>query len=157
MPQPRLVIPQAWRKVVFNAVHDFSHPDRKPSQYLIAAKFIWRGIKMDVGCWVKTYVACQCGKVHHHVKAPLEQFTVPERGLDHVNMDLVGPPFPSRGYAHLLTMVDRTTKWPGTVPLSKTTAADAPRAFNDTWVSRFEVPTDLSSDRGAQFMSELWT
>uniref|UniRef100_A0AAV2KH15 Reverse transcriptase RNase H-like domain-containing protein n=1 Tax=Knipowitschia caucasica TaxID=637954 RepID=A0AAV2KH15_KNICA len=51
-------------------------------------------------------------KVHRHTKAPLEPFVVPERRFDHVNIDLVGPLPPSRGFTYLLTMVDRTTRWP---------------------------------------------
>ncbi|KAJ8372424.1 hypothetical protein AAFF_G00289600 [Aldrovandia affinis] len=53
-------------------------------------------------------------------------------------------------------MVDRTTRWPEAVPLASTTTADVARAFTDTWVSRFGTPSDLSSDRGSQFTSELW-
>ncbi|CAL9687999.1 unnamed protein product [Knipowitschia caucasica] len=53
-------------------------------------------------------------------------------------------------------MVDRTTRWPEAVPLASITAADVARAFIGTWVSRFGTPSDLSSDRGAQFTSEVW-
>ncbi|KAJ8392318.1 hypothetical protein AAFF_G00076820 [Aldrovandia affinis] len=99
---------------------------------------------------------CQRAKIHRHVKAPLAVFEVPERRFDHVNVDIVGPLPPSRGFTHLLTMVDRTTRWPEAVPLASTTTADVARAFIDTWVSRFGTPSDLSSDRGSQFTSELW-
>ncbi|KAJ8410267.1 hypothetical protein AAFF_G00202480 [Aldrovandia affinis] len=54
-------------------------------------------------------------------------------------------------------MVDRTTRWPEAVPLSSTTSADLARAFIGTWVVRFGTPSDLSSDRGPQFTSELWS
>uniref|UniRef100_A0AAV2MFB0 Integrase catalytic domain-containing protein n=1 Tax=Knipowitschia caucasica TaxID=637954 RepID=A0AAV2MFB0_KNICA len=54
-------------------------------------------------------------------------------------------------------MVDRTTRWPEVVPLSSTTSADVARAFIYSWVARFGVPLDLTSDRGPQFTSELWT
>ncbi|KAJ8245017.1 hypothetical protein COCON_G00236400, partial [Conger conger] len=54
-------------------------------------------------------------------------------------------------------MVDRTTRWPEAVPLSSTSASDVSRAFIGTWVARFGTPSDLSSDRGTQFTSELWT
>ena len=156
MGQPRPVIPTGWRRQVFDTVHGMSHPGRKPSQRLVAAKFVWPGLKKDVRDWVASCVACQRSKVHRHTKAPLEQFTVPERRFDHVNVDLVGPLPPSHGFTHLLTMVDRTTRWPEAVPLSSTTAADVARAFIGTWVTRFGVPADVSSDRGSQFTSELW-
>ncbi|KAJ8401708.1 hypothetical protein AAFF_G00376790 [Aldrovandia affinis] len=45
----------------------------------------------------------------------------------------------------------------GGSPLSSTTSADLARAFIGTWVVRFGTPSDLSSDRGPQFTSELWS
>ncbi|KAJ8389881.1 hypothetical protein AAFF_G00113500 [Aldrovandia affinis] len=155
--QPRPVVPVSWRRPVFEAVHGLSHPGRKPSVRLVAAKFVWHGLRKDVKAWVDTCTACQRAKVHRHIKAPLERFSVPERRFDHVNVDLVGPLPPSHGYTYLFTMVDRTTRWPEAVPLSSTTSADLARAFIGTWVVRFGTPSDLSSDRGPQFTSELWS
>ncbi|XP_056904781.1 uncharacterized protein K02A2.6-like [Takifugu flavidus] len=71
--------------------------------------------------------------------------------------ELVGAFPPSRGCTYLLTMVDRTTRWPEAVPLQSATSAEVARAFIGTWVARFGPPADISSDRGSQFTSELWT
>ena len=60
------------------------------------------------------------------------------------------------GLTHLLTMVDQTTRWSEAVPLSSMTSTEVARAFIATWVTRFGTPSDLSSDRGPQFTSELW-
>ena len=57
----------------------------------------------------------------------------------------------SQGYSYLLTMIDRTTRWPEAVPLSSISTESCVRAFISTWVSRFRVPSTLTSDRGAQF------
>ena len=154
--QPRPVVPANWRRPVFKAVHSLSHQGRKPSSGLVSEKFVWHGLKRDVRAWVDTCTACQRAKVHRHVKAPLEHFSVPERRFDHVNVDLVGPLPPSHGFTYLFTMVDRTTRWPEAVPLSSTTAPDLARAFIAVWVSRYGTPADLSSDRGPQFTSGLW-
>ena len=103
-------------------------------------------------------MACQRAKVHRHTKAPLAPFVVPERRFDHVHVDLVGPLPPSHGYTYLLTMVDRTTRWPEAVPLSSTMAAvEVARAFIGCWVARFGTASYIISDRGPQFTSELWT
>ena len=154
--QPRPLVPEGWRREVFEAVHGLSHPGRKASVRLVSQKFVWQGLKREVKAWVDSCVACQRAKVHRHTKAPLEPFTVPERRFDHVNVDLVGPLPPSHGFTYLFTMVDRTTRWPEAVPLSSTASSDVARAFIGTWVARFGTPSDLSSDRGPQFTSELW-
>ncbi len=155
--QPRPMVPVGWRRKVFDAVHGLSHPGVKASTKLVGAKLVWPGLRRDVRAWAAACVACQRAKVTRHTKAPLAPFKVPERRFDHVNVDLVGPLPPSRGYTYLLTMVDRTTRWPEVVPLSSTTSADVARAFIMAWVARFGTPSDLSSDRGPQFTSELWT
>ena len=147
--QPRPLVPAGWRRPVFEAVHNLSHPGRKPSVRLVSQKFVWRGLKKDVSTWVDSCVACQRAKIHSHTRAPFEPFTVPERRFDHVNVDLVGPLPPSHGFTYLLTMVDRTTRWPEAVPLSSTASSDVARAFIGTWVACFGTPSDLSSDRGS--------
>lgn len=53
-------------------------------------------------------------------------------------------------------MVDRTTRWPEAVPLTSVASVEVTRAFIGTWIARFGTPSDISSDRGAQFTSELW-
>ena len=71
-------------------------------------------------------------------------------------MDLVGPLPPSRGFTHLLTAVDRTSRWVEAVPLTSTTAADCVAAFSLAWVARHGVPEVVTSDRGVQFTSATW-
>ena len=150
------MVPSGWRRRVFDTIHALSHPGVKASVKLVGAKFVWPGLRKDVKGWAASCMACQRAKVHRHTKAPLQPFLIPERRFDHVNVDLVGPLPPSQGFTHLLTMVDRTTRWPEVVPLSSTTSAEVARAFISAWVARFGTPSDLTSDRGPQFTSELW-
>ncbi len=44
-------------------------------------------------------------------------------------MDLVGPLLPSHGHTYLFTIIDRTSRWPETIPLASITAADCARAL----------------------------
>ena len=75
-----------------------------------------------------------------------------------MHVDIVGPLPPSgEGYTHLLTMIDRSTRWPEAVLLRETTAEAILDAFVATWVARFGMPANLTSDRGVQFTSATWT
>ncbi|KAJ8378394.1 hypothetical protein AAFF_G00242820 [Aldrovandia affinis] len=116
---------------------------------------MWHRLRKDIQA--NACVECQCAKIHHHVKVSLETFEVPERQFDHVNMDLEGHLPPSCEFTYLLTMLDRTTRWPEAILLTLMTTADMARAFIDTWVAWFGASLDISSDCGPQFTSELWS
>ena len=48
----------------------------------------------------------------------MEAIPVPARRFSHVHVDLVGPlAASSQGHTYLLTILDRTTRWPEAVPL----------------------------------------
>ena len=58
---------------------------------------------------------------------------------------------------YLFTIIDRFTRWPEAIPMAEATAESCARALLAHHIANFGVPTDISSDRGAQFTSELWT
>ena len=111
----------------------------------------------QVGSWAKTCIQCQSSKIHTHIKSPLETFNVPHRRFDYIHVDLVGPLPPSDGFTHLLTIVDRFSRWPEAVPLNDISTVACARALIYHWISRFGIPMDMSSDRGSQFTSQLWS
>ena len=153
----RPIVPSSWRRRVFELIHNLSHPSIRATRTLVASKFVWHGLHKQIGAWTKTCVTCQTSKVHRHVKAPLHVFKVPHRRFDHVNVDLVGPLPLSQGYSYLLTIVDRFTRWPEAIPLVDISSMTCARAFVRQWVARFGIPLEMSSDRGSQFTSDLWT
>ena len=56
-----------------------------------------------------------------------------------------------------MTVIDRYTRWPEAIPLKNIEAQTVARAFVHNWVARFGVPANITSDRGSQFTSELWS
>ena len=152
----RPIVPTGWRRKVFHLVHGLSHPSVRTTRKLMADKFMWHGIRKQVGLWAKACIPCQTSKVQSHIRTPLEKIEVPHRRFDHIHVDLVGPLPPSQGFTHLLTVVDRFTRWPEAIPLSTTDALTCANALVAQWIARFGVPMDISSDRGSQFTSQLW-
>jgi hypothetical protein len=76
--------------------------------------------------------------------------------LSRAHRHIVGPlPASPGGCTHLLTMVDRSTRWAEAVPLVNTSTSSCAVAFFNSWVSRFGVPATLTSDRGVQFSSAV--
>ena len=68
----------------------------------------------------------------------------------------VGPLPPTKGYTHLLTCVDRFTRWPEAIPLINTSTETVAHAFLMGWIAWFGVPTTITIDQGGQFESHLW-
>ena len=153
----RPVVPASMRRPVFDIIHNLSHPGVNASVKMVSAKFVWHGLAKQVRSWAKNCLACQRAKVHHHVRSPLGTFKVPENRFSHVHVDLVGPLPPSQEHTHIFTIVDRFTRWPEAIPLIKTDAESCAKAFIFNWVSRFGVPGHITSDRGPQFVSKLWS
>ena len=100
---------------------------------------------------------CQESKVQQHTRAPPQVFEMPHRRFDHIHIDLVGPLPQSQGFTYLLTIVNRFTRWLEAILLQETDAETCARALLFHWIARFRMPLDMTSDRGSQFTSKLWT
>lgn len=154
---PRPIVPSGFQRLVFDTFHCLSHPGREATRKLISKKFVWQGMRKMIYQWTRACIHCQQSKIQTHTKAPLDKLKVPEKRFSHIHVDLVGPLPPSDGFTHLFTIIDRTTRWPEIIPLRSTTAKDCARALIQGWISRYGTPQDISSDRGPQFTSSLWS
>lgn len=155
--RPRPFVPAGWRRKIFSQLHELSHPGARASVKLVTERFVWPSVNKDVTTWARACLACQRTKVSRHVVSPLGHFTAPTARFGQVHIDLIGPLPLSKGYKYCLTCVDRWTRWPEVYPLKDITADTVASAFLMCWVARFGVPERVTSDRGSQFRSQLFT
>ena len=135
--------------------HCAAHVGIKATNRILQDRFVHPRLKLAVSAFVQSCHACATSKVTRNTKAPLQQLPVPPGRFHTVHVDLVTMES-SRGMRYILTMIDRTTRWPEAVPLRSMTADVVARAFIYGWVSRYGVPAQVVSDRGSQFVSALW-
>ena len=152
---PRPYIPYASRRNIFDTFHGLGHPGIARTRQMICAKVVWPSIREDVSRWARECLHCQQAKVTKNVVPPIGDFSVPNRRFEHVNIDLVTMPI-SNGFRYLLTAVDRFTRWPVAVPIVDASTQSVVDAFAFGWIQHFGVPTTITSDRGAQFLSAIF-
>lgn len=156
---PRPILPLTCRRPIFDQFHNLQHSNWKVTIRLVLARFTWPEAKRDIKSWCQECQACQQSKITRHTKhSPIEISDAPSR-FSHVHMDVIGPLPPVSGhpYRYVVTFVDRNTRWCEAQPVSSITAESIATAFVTAWFSRFGTPLYLTTDRGTQFESELFT
>ena len=154
---PRPVIPQSLRFRIFKIFHGLAHPGQQGSIKIISRIVVWKGMRKDIARWARECQECARAKVHRHNKAPLQPVEPsPKESFSSVYVDLTGPLPPSRGYAYLMVVVDRFSRFFQAIPLKGITAEECASALTHHWISFFGCPTDIFCDRGTQFTSTLW-
>jgi cleavage and polyadenylation specificity factor subunit 1 len=154
---PRPVVPPGFRPRIFHLAHGLAHPGARATRKMLCDRFVWHGMNKDITRWCRECVSCQASKIQRHFKAPVQAMSISPLRFTQVHVDIVGPLPSSGGFTYLLTAIDRTTRWPEAFPLADITASSCANAFLLGWVARFGVPLEITSDRGRQFTSALWT
>ena len=151
----RPFVPLSYRRRIFDVVHGLGHPGVERTRQSISEKFVWPNIKQDVCKWARECVPCQQAKINKHVVPPISEFIVPPKRFQHIHIDLVSMP-PSNGFNHLLTVVDRFTRWPVAIPIADINAETVIDALTHSWIAVYGVPEVITTDRGSQFSSTIF-
>ena len=153
---PLPYVPKQFRRKVIDSLHLLSHPSMRDTQHLVTTRFVRSGINADVRQWTRTCLQCQKSKVQRHTIISPGIFSTPDTRFDNIHIDIVGPLPPSKGYSYLLTCIDCFTHWPEAFPLTNITAESVSQTFVNGWISRFGIPSTITTDHGKQFESTLW-
>ncbi len=131
LPNPRPVVPVSFRRVVFDHVHSIAYPGIRATKRMISARYVWRGMAANITSFCRDFQRCARGKVTTTVHTQIQPIQLPVKRFSHVHIDIVGPlPASPGGCTHLLTMVDRSTRWAEAVPLVNTSTSSCSAAFS---------------------------
>ena len=146
-----------YRKKIFGSIHGLAHAGIRATRRMVSSRYLWEKMSSDLAAWCRECVGCSKGKVTVQESTPVLQIPVPIKKFSHVHVDLVGPlPTSQEGHSHLMTMIDRSTRWAEVIPLKSTTAESCADSFLANWVARFGSPHTITTDRGTQFTSATW-
>jgi len=128
-----------------------------------------RSVMLGAGYWFprmrsviseKTENCTSCSRrSYQQFKAPTISLPkAPEVQLfQFVAIDIVGPlPVAKSGYSYVLTIIDHASRWLEAIPMTNIRAETCAKAFVNNWIFRYGPPSILHSDRGAQFLSDVF-
>ena len=67
MGKPRTIVPQEWKKTVFDSIHGLAHAGCRPTKCAISSRFVWHGLKRDIRKWCRECHPWQALKTHCYV------------------------------------------------------------------------------------------
>lgn len=79
---PRPIVPENFRRIVFDAFHRLSHPGIRATQHLLTQRFVRPGIDKDVREWMRCCLVCEQSKVNRHTKARFGLLKAPTERFD---------------------------------------------------------------------------
>jgi transposase InsO family protein len=156
----RIVIPRTLVHTVIEYHHDkvyAGHQGITRTQDLIKLKYFWPTLNKDVENYINNCHSCAQHKGGRIIPVPLGELPETHFPFEMTSIDICGPyPISKKGNRYLLTFIDHFTRFPEAVPIPKQDAETVARALLVNVFSRHGCPQVLSSDRGTNFMSELF-
>jgi transposase InsO family protein len=156
----QIVVPTQLRAKVLQLAHDLpmaGHLGTKKTLDRLLPLFFWPRVSAEVKEYCKTCSKCQLiGKSTAKHKAPLVLPPIIGVPFERISIDIVGPlPRTSSGKRFILTVMDHATRWPDAYALADHTAATVADTMME-YFSRYGFCQELLSDRGTDFMSDLF-
>ena len=157
----QIVVPKNFRPIILKEAHENmwgSHLGIHKTCAKISKNFFWPTMKKDVSRYCKSCHECQImGKPNQKIpKAPLYPIPAVCEPFTQIVIDVVGPlPKSGSGFQYLLTIMDRTTRFPEVIPLRSIKSSVIITHLLD-FFARFGLPRELQSDRGTNFTSKVF-
>ncbi|GFV39644.1 retrovirus-related Pol polyprotein from transposon 412 [Trichonephila clavipes] len=119
--------------------------------------FYWNNVRSDVEKCCRICYPCAARKCPRNpTRGRLQLYNVGAL-FERITSDILRPLLRSSdGNNNILVVMDYFTKWPEVYPIPDQKAATVVQILVQHWISRFEVPLQLHSDKGRNFDSAVF-
>ena len=160
-PPNRLFVPDAVRSRVLVWAHSSRftcHPGITHTLDFIRRRFWWSTMDAGVRSFIAACATCARNKTLTCPRSGLlRPLPIPSRPWSHIALDFVTGLPPSEGNTTILTVIDRFSKAAHFITLPKLPSSRETADLLVKHVFRLHgIPTDIVSDRGPQFTSQVW-
>jgi len=155
----QVVIPRSLINTALKIIHSSSiacHQGYLRTLQRARDNFYWPNMAKDVKNYVQCCLECQKRKWQGREVGTLGEFPPVSYPLERVGVDLIELPVSYSGNKYILTVIDHFSKYVSAYALPNKSAETVTRAMV-TFISDNSVPTQIVSDRGSEFISELFT
>lgn len=152
----RPYIPIPLRRKFFNYVHDACHSGIRATRKKLTQLYFWPSMNGQISTWARSCLKCQRNKIYRHTRSPSVPIPIPKGRFNHIHIDIIGPLPISETKRYILTIIDRFSRWPEAYPMEDINTKTIAKIFVQNYVSRFGVPTDITTDQGTQFESRFF-
>ena len=154
------VLPYVYRRDFIMMVHsgmNGGHLGEKKTRHGVQLRSYWVGWKATVHQVLQSCEPCQKyhrGKVQR--QGAMQDMTM-GAPWERIGVDITGPfPRSARGNKYMVTLIDHFTKWAEAIPVPNHEATTVSRVLLEQIITRFGVPQQILTDRGAEFESQLF-
>lgn len=155
----KIIVPCTLQDKVISLHHDIptaGHAGVKKTVHRIKERFWWKDLDADVTKYIQSCHECSQRRDIGKLRAPLGSFNEPEAPFERIAIDIVGPlPLSESSNKYILSVVDHFSRFVEFVALPNQTAECVARALVHRVITKFGIPKQLLTDRGANFTGEL--
>ena len=156
-----LFVPDAVRSDILQWDHSSRldcHPGITRTLDSLRHRFWWPTMDQDTRSFVAACATCARSKTSNKPRSGLlRPLPIPSRPWSNIALDFVTGLPPSRGNTTILTIIDRFSKAAHFVALPGLPSARETAELMVSQVFRIHgIPSDIVSDRGPQFISQVW-
>jgi len=154
-------VPKAYRKDLIRVFHEVPFSAHQSAEKIILglknSLYYWEHMNTEIKQFVGNCGKCQLIHKGRDPSTPVQNMQVAKYPMQRVSLDIVKMDSVSRTRnTNLLVVIDCFSRYVEAYPLATEDAVSVAKKFLREFICRYGVPTEILTDRGANFMGTIF-